>query len=169
MKNIVLTGFMGTGKTTVGRLLSETLGRPLIDIDSEIETATATKINEIFATHGEPRFRQLETDMAIKLSSLKGVIISTGGGIVLREENMTHLRRNGYIVCLMATPEAILSRVSGSDDRPLLKVPNPLQKIYELLDFRRPLYEKADLIIDTDDKTPETIVEEIIAMITFSL
>ncbi|MBF0537825.1 MAG: shikimate kinase [Nitrospirae bacterium] len=169
MKNIVFTGFMGTGKTTVGCLLSETLGRPLIDIDSEIETATAMKINEIFATHGEARFRQIETDMAMKVSKIKGVIISTGGGIVLREENMTHLRRNGYVVCLMAMPETILSRLAGSDDRPLLKVPNPLQKILELLDFRRPFYEKADLIIDTDDKTPEMVVAEIIAMTTFSL
>ncbi|KJU86304.1 shikimate kinase [Candidatus Magnetobacterium bavaricum] len=169
MKNIVLTGFMATGKTTVGCLLSDTLDRPLIDIDSEIETATKMKINEIFATHGEPHFRQLETEMAIKVSSLKGVIISTGGGIVLRQENMTYLRSNGYIVCLMATPEAILSRVAGTDDRPLLKVPNPLQKIYELLNFRRPLYEKADLVIDTDDKTPEMVVAEVIAMTTFSL
>ncbi|MBF0343966.1 MAG: shikimate kinase [Nitrospirae bacterium] len=154
---------MGTGKTTVGQLLSEKLRRQLIDLDTEIEAESKMTISDIFAAYGEARFRQMETEMTIKVSNNNGMIISTGGGIVLREENMTHLRGNSIIVCLMASPETILNRVSGNDDRPLLKVDNPLQKIHELLDYRRPFYEKADLVINTDDMTPEMVAEEIIA------
>ncbi|MEW6675619.1 MAG: shikimate kinase [Nitrospirota bacterium] len=162
MKNIILTGFMGTGKTAVGRELSRLLNMKLIDIDTEIEKSQKMTINEIFRQFGEPRFREIETEMIKKLSDNNNIIISAGGGVVLRQENMDALRKNGIIICLMATPETILKRTSHNSDRPLLQVENPLERIKELLNFRRPFYEKADIMIDTEDKTPLQIAEEII-------
>jgi len=162
MKNIVLTGFMGTGKTAVGRELSRLLNMKLVDVDTEVEKSRQMTINDIFKQFGELRFREIETEMIRKLSERKDVIISTGGGAVLRQENVDVLREQGIIVCLMATPETILKRTSHSSHRPLLQVEDPFEKIKELLDFRRPFYEKADIMIDTDGKTPRQIAEEII-------
>ncbi len=165
MKNIVLTGFMGTGKTVVGDELAKRLGRKLIDMDNEIEKSEGLMINEIFSRFGEPRFRKLETAMAKKLSPLRNVIISTGGGVVLKEENMRYLRKNGIIVCLVASPETILRRTMKTNDRPLLNVDDPLRKITDLLEYRMPFYENADIIIDTEKKNPFEITGEIIEMI----
>jgi shikimate kinase len=162
MKNIILTGFMGTGKTAVGRRLSMLLNMELIDVDTEIQKSQQMTINEIFRQFGEPRFREIETEMIQKLSERKDVIISTGGGAVLKQENMDALRKQGVIICLMASPETILKRTSHNSNRPLLKVEDPFGKIKELLDFRRPFYEKADIVIDTEGKTPLQIAEEII-------
>lgn len=164
MKNIVLTGFMGTGKTVVGRELSHILGWKIIDVDDEIVKAQAMTINKIFSKFGEPRFRDIETEMIRKVAGNRNVIISTGGGAVLRQENMDILRENGVIVCLWAGPEAILRRTGSSDERPLLQVEDPLKKIKELLEYRRPFYEKADIVIDTGEKTPFHIAKEILEM-----
>jgi len=165
MKNIILTGFMGTGKTAVGKELATILDMRLIDVDTEIEKSEKTTINEIFQKFGEPRFREIETGMIKKISQQKNVVISTGGGAVLKQENMDMLRKTGVIICLMATPETILNRTSNSNDRPLLKVENPFEKVTELLNFRRPFYEKADILINTENKTPLQIAEEIIEKI----
>ncbi|MGQ9569228.1 MAG: shikimate kinase [Thermodesulfovibrionales bacterium] len=165
MKNIVLTGFMGTGKTIVGKKLSRLLNMELIDVDSEIEKSENMTINEIFKRFGESRFREIETEMIKRLSEKNNVIISTGGGAVLKKENVDALRKNGVIVCLLATPETILKRTSHTANRPLLKVEDPLKKIKELLDYRKPFYEKADIMIDTEGKTPSQIAEEIIEKI----
>jgi shikimate kinase len=165
MKNIILAGFMGTGKTAVGRKLSRLLNMKLIDVDTEIENAQKMTINEIFRNFGEQKFRDIETGMIKKLSVRKNVIISTGGGAVLRQENIDTLRENGVIVCLMATPETILKRTSHNSNRPLLRVEDPFGKIKELLNFRRPFYEKADIMIDTEGKTPIQIAQEIIEKI----
>ena len=162
MKNIILTGFMGTGKTAVGRKLSMFLKMELIDVDTEIEKSQQMTINEIFRQFGEPRFREIETEMIQKLSERKDVIISTGGGAVLKQKNMDALRKQGIIICLMASPQTILKRTSHNSNRPLLKVEDPFEKIKELLNFRKPFYEKADILIDTEDKTPLQIAEEII-------
>lgn len=162
MKNIVLTGFMGTGKSEVGRILAQKLGYTLVDADSEIEKEQGMTIKEIFKQYGEPRFREIEADMIKRLSEIERSIISTGGGAVLRQENMDNLRRKGVIVCLTASPETILKRTSNNNDRPLLQVENPLQKIKELLEFRRPYYERADVMIDTENKTPLEVADEII-------
>ncbi|MEW6002010.1 MAG: shikimate kinase [Nitrospirota bacterium] len=162
MRNIVLTGFMGTGKTAVGRELSRHLKMRLIDVDVEIEKSQGMTINEIFRRFGESRFREIETEVIKKVSKNKNIIISTGGGAVLKEENMDILRKNGVIICLMATPETILKRTGHNSDRPLLQVENPLQRIRELLNFRKPFYEKADIIIDTEDRSPRQIAKEII-------
>jgi shikimate kinase len=162
MKNIILTGFMGTGKTAVGRRLAMLLNMELIDVDTEIEKSQQMTINEIFRQVGEPRFREIETEMIQKLSERKDVIISTGGGAVLKQKNMDALRKQGIIICLMASPQTILKRTSHNSNRPLLKVEDPFEKIKELLNFRKPFYEKADILIDTEDKTPLQIAEEII-------
>lgn len=162
MKNIILTGFMGTGKTEVGRELSTILGWKLIDVDDEIVKSKGISINDIFSKSGEPAFRDIEAEMIKKTAAGKNIIISTGGGAVLRQENLDVLRKNGIIVCLTASPEIIFERTGGSDERPLLKVENPLEKIKELLNLRRPFYEKADIMIDTEDMTPRQIAEEIL-------
>jgi shikimate kinase len=162
MKNIVLTGFMGTGKTEVGRELARLLNMKLIDVDAEIERSQKMTIKEIFKQFGEPEFRELETEIIKKISENKNIIISTGGGAVLKQENMDIFRKNGIIVCLTAAPETILKRTSNNTERPLLQVENPLEKIKELLDFRKPFYEKADVMLDTEGKTPLQIAEEII-------
>ncbi len=165
MKNIVLTGFMGTGKTAVGRELSEMLNMRLVDVDAEIEDSQKMTINDIFSIYGEKYFRDLETGMIKRFSGEKNIIISTGGGAVLREENMGALRENSIIFCLNASPETILIRTSRNSDRPLLKVEKPIEKIKELLNYRKPFYEKAGINIDTDGKTPLQIAEEILGIL----
>lgn len=162
MKNIVLTGFMGTGKTEIGRILSKKLGAKLIDIDTEIEKRQKMTITEIFKQHGEQRFRDIESEVIKEIADAENAVISTGGGAVLRQENIDNLRKKGIIICLMASPETILKRTRHNKDRPLLQVENPLQKIKELIEFRKPFYEKADLMVDTEGKNPLEVVEEII-------
>ena len=161
-KNIVLTGFMGTGKTAVGRELARMLDMKLVDIDSEIEAEEGMKISEIFGRFGEQYFRDAETRVIRRISQGAGMIISTGGGAVLREENIELLRRNAAIFCLAASPETILARTSGNTDRPLLQVEDPMSRIRELLAYRRPFYEKAGDVIDTDGKTPLQVAGEIV-------
>lgn len=162
MKNIILTGFMGTGKTEIGRILSKKLGAKLIDIDTEIEKRQKMTITEIFKQHGEQRFRDIESEVIKEIADAENAVISTGGGAVLRQENIDNLRKKGIIICLMASPETILKRTRHNKDRPLLQVENPLQKIKELIEFRKPFYEKADLMVDTEGKNPLEIAGEII-------
>ena len=156
---------MGTGKTAVGKELSRILHMKLIDVDTEIEKSEKMTISEIFKQFGEPRFREIETKMLKKISKNKNAIISTGGGAVLKQENMDILRKEGVIICLTATPETILSRTSTNNYRPLLQVENPLERIKVILDLRKPFYEKADIMINTEGKTPLLIAEEIIEKI----
>ncbi len=162
MKNIVLTGFMGTGKSAVGREIARRLGMRFVELDAEIEKAEGMTIREIFSRYGEPYFRDRETEMVRRFSEEDNVVISTGGGVVLREENMEALRKKGVIVCLTASPETILRRTSSSEERPLLNVDDPLKRIKDLLEYRRPFYEKADLMIETDSLSPAEIAEEVI-------
>jgi shikimate kinase len=119
-------------------------------------------INEIFQQLGEPRFREIESEIIKQVSENKNVIISTGGGAVLKQENTDALREHGVIVYLTAGPETILKRTRRTMDRPLLRVENPLERIKELLELREPFYGKADIMIDTENKTPLRIAEEII-------
>ena len=161
MKNIVLTGFMGTGKTAVGKELSRRLGMKLRDVDTEIEISRKMSIAEIFEKFGEQRFREIETEMINNISRDRNAIIATGGGAVLKQENMDMLKAHGIVVCLMASPETILKRTEGNDARPLLQGKDPLGTIKDLLNFRKPYYENADIVVDTEDKTPLQIAEEI--------
>ncbi len=162
MKNIVLTGFMGTGKTEVGRRIARILGYILIDVDEEIEKEQEMKIADIFREYGEPAFRDMESSVIRRLSDREGAVISTGGGAVLRQENMDRLREKGMIFCLAASAGTIYNRTKRSNDRPLLRVEDPLAKIGELLASRQSCYEKADRMIDTEGKSPAEVAEEII-------
>jgi len=162
MKNISLVGFMGTGKTTVGRMLARKLGYRFVDSDDEIEKEQGVTISHIFSEMGEPYFRALEKDMIKKLSGMDGLVISAGGGAVLDPENIANMKQSGPVVCLSAPPEVILKRVERFTHRPLLQVPDPLAKITEMLKTRAPFYAKADVTVDTDGMTVEEVVDEII-------
>ncbi|MEN2994504.1 MAG: shikimate kinase [Thermodesulfovibrio sp.] len=160
--NIVLIGFMGTGKSTVGKIISKKLNFTYTDIDELIEKTMGMKISEIFEKFGEERFRDIETEMVKIVTKKHNQVISTGGGVVLREENILNLKNSGLLFCLKANAEKIFERIKNCKNRPLLMVENPKDKIKELMDKRKPLYEKADFIIDTDDLSAEEVAEKII-------
>jgi shikimate kinase len=162
MKNIALTGFMGTGKTEVGKTLAKRLGYVFVDVDSEIEKKSGMKITEIFSRDGEPAFRDIEEETISLISDGDRLVISTGGGAVMRQKNMDNLRKKGIVVCLSASSATIMHRTRGSKDRPLINVENPLARIQELLAVRQPYYEKADITVDTESKSPVQIADEII-------
>ncbi len=165
MRNIVLVGFMGTGKTTVGELLAQKTGMPLLDMDSLIVERAGKSINDIFAQDGEPHFRRLERELVQELSSQTGHVISTGGGIVLNPDNIADYEKSGLVVCLLASPETILDRVRHDTSRPLL-AGDKEAKIVELLESRKPLYEAVAHMIETDGLSPEEIAEGIIRLYT---
>ncbi|MGI6097034.1 MAG: shikimate kinase [Dethiobacteria bacterium] len=167
IKNIILIGFMGTGKTKVGKLLAKRLGRKFYDSDKLIEEREGKKISLIFQEKGEAYFRWLETQVIAELSSIPEgtAVIATGGGVVLNETNLGYFRQHGVIIALMASPEEILQRVSADKNRPLLQVDDPLGEIKRLLAERSPLYAKADLSVDTDRITPPEVVDKIITLL----
>jgi shikimate kinase len=164
MRNITLAGFMGTGKSTVGRILARKLGYRFIDVDEEIEREQGVSITHIFSEMGEPYFRQLERDMIKTLSLREGLVISAGGGAVIDERNIEAMKQGGALVCLSATPDDIMKRVGKSGNRPLLQVPDPMAKIIELMSKREPFYRKADVTVDTSMKTPEEVAAEVIRL-----
>lgn len=151
MDSIVLVGFMGTGKTAVAKMLADLIGKKYVSLDERIIKADGRPIKDIFSQEGEPYFRKIEKEIVKQVSREKGLVIDTGGGVVLDEENMEELRSSGVVVCLWAKPETIYERTSRYGHRPLLNVDNPMEKIKELLEYRRPFYEKADIHIDTDE------------------
>ncbi len=160
--NVVLTGFMGTGKTTVGRLLATRLGRRFVDTDDLIEDRYGP-IPAIFETAGEAEFREIERRVAEELSEQTDLVVSTGGRLMLDEQNRGTLGGTGRVFCLAASAEAIAARVirDGRSDRPLLAGPNPRARIDELLAERLPLYEEFEQV-DTTSKAVAQIVEEIV-------
>lgn len=163
MDNIILIGFMGCGKTTVGLKLSYRLRRTVVDTDKEIEKEEKRAISDIFATDGEGYFRDRETACLRKmLGSMNNQIISVGGGLPLREENRALLRKLGQVFYLRARPETIYERVKHDTTRPLLQGPDSQEKIRTLLTKRDGAYtEAADVIIDVDDKDFGQILCEI--------
>jgi shikimate kinase len=165
MKNIVLTGFMGAGKSSVGRIPGEKLQMRVIDTDDMIEKDAGMSISDIFSKHDESHFRELEEKVVQQTSNLSGYIIITGGGAILNKENMENLRKKGVIIYLHTTPEIIYNRIKGKTHRPLLQVKNPLKKIKELLDFRAPFYANNDIEVKTSNLSVDEVVEEIIQKI----
>jgi shikimate kinase len=166
MKKIILIGYRGTGKTTVGRLLGEHLGVSVLDSDVEVERRAGKTIAEIFAQDGEAAFREIEAEAIADLLQRDSFVLATGGGAVLRKETRQRLRMNGYVVWLTAKPETILQRIQEDKNsatmRPNLTTLPPREEILAVLEKRRSLYEEtAHHIIETDGKSVEQIAAEI--------
>ena len=166
MKNIFLIGFMGTGKSSVGADLQKEYDMQLIEMDSLIEQEQKMRIPDIFQKYGEAYFRNLETELLRRIQEHEHQVVSCGGGVPMREENVTEMKKNGTVVLLTATPETILNRVKDDENRPLLKGRKTVEGIEELLVQRRDRYEvAADIVVETDGKDPKQIVREIMRKI----
>lgn len=166
MKNLYLIGFMGTGKSVVGKLLSVKLGIEFVDLDSYIQSKLNTTITDIFAQKGEDYFRQLEKHFLNEISQEDNQVISCGGGIVIDQKNIDFMKQRGKIICLNASIDKILERTRNNSNRPLLNVENPQARIKHLLEQRSDKYAQADLTIDTTQLTPQQVAEKIIADIS---
>lgn len=164
MRNLILVGPMGAGKSTIGRLLAKELHLPFKDSDKEIEVRTGADIPWIFDVEGEQGFREREQAVIADLCREDGLVLATGGGAVLRPENRTALRAGGRVVYLHTSVEQQLERTARDRNRPLLRTANPGQVLRELLAIRDPLYrEIADVIIETDQRPPRLVVQEVLS------
>ena len=161
--NVILTGFMGTGKTSLGKLLAIKLGRPFVDIDKKIEEETRLSIPKIFERHGEEHFRALEKAAVKELSERRGLVIATGGGTIKDEENLNLLKNSGVLICLTTEPEEIFKRTARRGERPVLDGGGNerLETIKKLLAERKKFYDRADYQIDTTDWSPIQIIDDI--------
>ncbi len=165
--NLVLCGMMGAGKTTIGIKIAELTGRRWYDTDGVISDRHG-KISDIFEYYGEPHFRKLETEVVKELAAQDNLVISTGGGLVLKTENNAVLKKNGKIVFLRASLETLNKRLIMDGTRPLLQASTESisDRLKRLLGERSPIYEHvADYIVDVDDKSPEQIAREIVALV----
>lgn len=165
LKNIVLVGFMGTGKTTVGQALADQLARSFIDLDEAVVAASGKSIPEIFSEEGEEVFRAQERAVVLAAASKSGQVISCGGGIVKDSANIASLAATGDLVCLTATAETILERIGADTNRPLLAGGDRLTRIQELLAERAPFYARIDRQVATDGLDLDQIAEAVIAAI----
>lgn len=160
--NIFLIGFMGAGKSTIAKELCNLYGMEQVEMDARIEERQGMTISEIFTQYGEPYFRKLETELLMEFGEKKGYVVSCGGGVAMRQENVDYMRKNGHIVLLCALPETIYARVKDSTNRPLLNSDMSVRHITELMDMRRQKYEAAaELAVETDGKSADAIAEEI--------
>jgi len=161
--HIILIGFMGAGKTTVGKVLAELLKQPLLDTDQMIEDQEGISISRIFEVYGEEKFRRLETELLKKLAVRpEEWVLSVGGGVPLREENRKLLKKLGFVVYLRVQADTVLERLKGDHTRPLLCGGNVKEKVDSLLKSRGPLYlDSAHLVVDVDGRTPGEIGEKI--------
>ena len=162
---IILTGFMGTGKTAVGQLLARELKRKFVDTDRLIEEEQGKSITEIFEKQGEEAFRGYEKKMIQKAMEEKQVVVATGGGAVLDSDNLKLMKEKGILIALSASAEVIFERVSKLGDRPLLRTKDQLETIRNLVSRRSPYYSQADFIVDTNKKSVEQTVEELLKIL----
>jgi len=164
--NIVLIGFMGAGKTVVGKRLAGLLKTRFIDVDELIEQKEKKRISDIFKEKGEEYFRRCESEMIAYVALKDNCIISPGGGAILRRENLVQLQKKGVLIYLIASPHLIYQRIKGDRSRPLLQVNRPQERIKKLLAQREPYYRQADIYIDTSNldvqETAQRILEEIV-------
>ncbi|WP_321391896.1 shikimate kinase [uncultured Desulfuromusa sp.] len=163
--NIILTGFMGTGKTTLGRLLAKRIDYDFVDTDTLIEEQTGLSIAKLFETRGETAFRKLEANLVEDLALKEGQVLATGGGLVLNPHNVKVLAATGHIICLTAAPEDILARVSQQQNlRPLLSEKDPQTKINELLRQRDTVYKQFPQL-STSAQTLEQLIDKLLKLI----
>ena len=160
--NIALIGFMGTGKTSVGRLVAEQLRFEYLDTDEMIQAQTGRSINDIFKTDGEPAFRALEQMVVEELASRAKTVIATGGGLPVNPKNLTSLKTHALVVSLWSSPEKIWERVRHQSHRPLLHAENPQAKIRELLAAREPFYKQADVLLNTDLRSVREVAQQVV-------
>jgi shikimate kinase len=163
MKNIYLIGFMGSGKSTVGKILAEKLNMNFVDIDKLIEEKEGMRIKDIFEQKGESYFRELERKQIEAIVNQEGLVVSTGGGLGANLGNMNLMKKNGDVVWLDVSLNTVLDRLKNDQDRPLLK--QPTEKIRQLFEERKNVYRLANIRINADKKTPSQIVEEILIKI----
>lgn len=160
-KNIILTGFMGVGKTSVGKQLAQDLGYAFVDTDRLIETDQNMTVTGIFSKFGEPYFREVEAKIIGNVMRGKSQVVSTGGGAVIWDMNREAFKKAGIVICLDARPEVIFERIRHETHRPLLQTADPLSRIRELLESRAKFYTQADITIDTSEKSVDTVIREI--------
>jgi shikimate kinase len=160
--NLALIGFMGTGKSSVGRLAAAQLRYEFIDTDELIERRTGKTIAQIFEQDGEPAFREIERQLVAEMSVWREKVIATGGGLAANEANLNALKTHALLVCLWATPEAIWQRVRNQTHRPLLQKPDPLDVIRSLIEERRPVYRQADVLVNTALRSIREVTEQVL-------
>jgi len=162
IKNLALIGFMGTGKSTVGRQVARGLRFDFVDTDNLIEEQAGISIPDIFKQSGETVFRELEHETVGQLAQREGIVIATGGGLVVDPANLESLKNHALVVCLWASPEAIWKRCRTQTHRPLLQDPDPQARISELLTQREPHYRQADIIVSTEIRPQREVVQQVI-------
>jgi shikimate kinase len=164
--NIIITGFMGTGKTTVGKKLAAALGYDFIDTDELIVARSGQSIEEIFKEKGEPAFREMEAAIARELGEKEGLVIATGGGTMLAADNAAALGKKGRVFCLVATPDEVMERLASDPQirRPLLDSPNPKERIVALLREREAGYARFRQLV-TSDRSPEELTTLIVEIV----
>lgn len=161
IRNVALIGFMGTGKSSVGRLVAEYLRFAFYDTDEWIEAYSGKSIHTIFTEQGEAAFRKLEQQVVLEFATLKGAVISTGGGVGANDANLASLKQHALVVCLWASPSVIWSRVQTQTHRPLLQTENPQEKIRELLAAREPFYRQADILVNTEVRSAKEVAQHV--------
>jgi shikimate kinase len=162
IKNIALCGFMGTGKSSVGRVVAQQLHYAFLDTDAVIEARAGKSIAEIFAEQGEVAFREIEARIVHELATRNRTVISTGGGLTVDPENLASLKEHALVVCLWASPETILARVKNQSHRPLLADPQPLDKIRALLAERAPFYKQSDVLLNTELRSLRDVAQQVL-------
>ena len=160
--NLALIGFMGSGKSSVGRLAAQLLHFTFLDTDQVIEARAGKSIGEIFQQNGEPVFRDLERRIVEELTHRTRTVIATGGGLPANEANLASLKTHSLVVCLWASPETLYERVRAHTHRPLLNEPDPLAKIRELLAAREPYYRQADVLVSTELRPLREVAMQVI-------
>jgi shikimate kinase len=160
--NLALIGFMGTGKSCVGRVAADTLHFTFLDTDHVIEARAGKAISDIFAQDGEPAFGQWEWRIVEELTRRQNTVIATGGGLPADEANLASLKTHALVVCLWASPETIWERVRGHNHRPLLNDDDPLGKVRQLLAAREPYYRKADVLVNTGMRSVREVAQHVV-------
>jgi shikimate kinase len=162
IQNLALIGFMGTGKSSVSRLAAHLLHFTYLDTDQVVEARGGKTVAQIFEQDGEPAFRDWESRVVEELTHRTRTVISTGGGLPVRPENLASLKSHALVVCLWATPETIYKRVREHTHRPLLNHEQPMEKIRELLAIREPYYRQADVLVNTELRTVREVAMQVV-------
>ncbi|MGM0401970.1 MAG: iron-containing alcohol dehydrogenase, partial [Chloroflexota bacterium] len=163
-RNLVLTGFMGTGKSSVGQRVARALERPFVDMDTLIVEREGMSIPEIFRERGEDAFRRLERELCRELSVREGLVIATGGGALVDDENRRHMEDGGCVICLDCGAEELVERLGQGEGRPMLRGDDPTERMRELLAARRPAYARIPHHVDTTDLSIDQVVERVLAL-----